>query len=85
VQVSPTGERAPCVNLSDTTTCNDGYGHGTFMAGLIAAGGTYPGVATEAKLVSIKVASDDGSADVSNVLAGIQWAVSFRQTTASRC
>ena len=78
-----TGATAPCENLSGEPTCADNYGHGTFMAGLIAgngssSGGKYQGIAPKAKLVSIKVASRDGSDDVSNVLAGIQWAVSFR-------
>jgi serine protease AprX len=73
----------PCVNLSGEPTCDDDYGHGTFMAGIIAGDGTasngrYVGAAPEADLVSIKIASADGSADVSNVLAGIQWAVSFK-------
>ncbi len=78
-----TGRVAPCENLSGEATCYDNYGHGTFLAGLIAgdgssSGGRYAGVAPAADLVSIKVGSADGSADVSNVLAGIQWAVSFR-------
>jgi serine protease AprX len=78
-----TGNTSPCKNFSGEPTCADGYGHGTFMAGIIAGNGAlsngqYQGIAPQAKLVSIKVASKDGSADVSNVLAGIQWAVSFR-------
>ena len=77
------GTLQPCVNLSGEPTCADGYGHGTFLAGIIAGDGTasdgrYLGVAPGADLVSIKVGASDGSADVSNVLAGIQWAVSFR-------
>jgi serine protease AprX len=53
------------------------------MAGIIAGSGAsskgeYTGIAPDANLVSIKVGSSDGSADVSNVLAGIQWAVSFK-------
>ncbi|MDQ3113663.1 MAG: S8 family serine peptidase, partial [Actinomycetota bacterium] len=77
------GNLQPCVNLSGEPTCADGYGHGTFLAGIIAGDGTasdgrYLGVAPGADLVSIKVGASDGSADVSNVLAGIQWAVSFR-------
>ena len=64
--------------------CQDTFGHGTFMAGLIAGNGAaskgrYTGAAPGAKLVSIKVAGFDGSTDISNVLAGIQWAVSHRQ------
>jgi len=80
-----TGAVAQCENLSGEGTCDDNYGHGTFLAGLIAGDGTgssgrYAGVAPGANLVSIKVGSADGSADVSSVLAGIQWAVSFRDT-----
>lgn len=80
-----TGAVAPCENLSGEASCYDNYGHGTFLAGLIAgdggsSSGRYAGVAPGASLVSIKVGSADGSADVSNVLAGIQWAVSFRDT-----
>jgi len=61
----------------------DEFGHGTFVAGLIAgdgtsSGGAYKGVAPKAKLVSIKIAGADGSSDVSHVLAAMQWAVSYR-------
>jgi serine protease AprX len=78
-----TGQAAACENLSGESSCADGYGHGTFLAGLIAgngasSSGAYAGVAPAADLVSIKVGASDGSADVSSVLAGIQWAVSFR-------
>ncbi|HWH33027.1 MAG TPA: S8 family serine peptidase, partial [Egibacteraceae bacterium] len=72
-----------CVDFSGEDTCDDTFGHGTFMAGLMAgsgaaSGGSYKGVAPDARLVSIKVGGRDGSADVSKVLAGIQWAVSFK-------
>ena len=78
-----TGAVTACQNLSGESTCGDSYGHGTFIAGIIAgngaaSGGTYKGVAPDANLVSIKVAGRDGSADVSTVIAGIQWAVSFK-------
>ncbi|MGH9222501.1 MAG: S8 family peptidase [Acidimicrobiales bacterium] len=80
-----TGQYSPCVNLSGEANCGDSYGHGTFVAGLIAGNGAssngeYKGVAPGANLVSIKVAGRDGSSDVSNVIAGIQWAVSFRDS-----
>jgi serine protease AprX len=60
--------------------CRDTFGHGTFMAGLIAgngdaSSGRHVGAAPKAKLVSVKVAGFDGSTDVSHVLAGIQWVV----------
>jgi serine protease AprX len=78
-----TGATASCVNLSGEAGCGDSYGHGTFIAGIIAgngaaSGGAYKGVAPGANLVSVKVAGRDGSADVSTVIAGIQWAVSFK-------
>jgi serine protease AprX len=47
----------------------DGYGHGTFMAGLIT------GVAPAATVVSVKVAGADGSTTLSQVLAGIDYVV----------
>src|SRR5205807_6455433 len=62
---------------------SDDFGHGTFVAGIIAgngasSNGAYKGVAPKAKLVSVKIAGRDGSSDITHVLAAIQWAVSFR-------
>ena len=37
-------------------------------------------MAPDSRIVSIKIAGRDGSADVSNVLAAIQWVVSFKDT-----
>jgi serine protease AprX len=65
----------------------DTYGHGTFMAGIIAGrGATNPssdlpdappavqlGVAPDARLLSLKLATTDGSADVSQVIAALDW------------
>ena len=78
-----TGQTTPCKNLSGELDCNDRYGHGTFIAGLIAgngasSGGKWKGVAPEASILSVKAAGADGSADVSNILAAIQWVVSFK-------
>jgi serine protease AprX len=78
-----TGQTTPCKNLSGELDCNDRYGHGTFIAGLIAgngasSGGTWKGVAPEASILSVKAAGADGAADVSNILAAIQWVVSFK-------
>ncbi len=77
------GRTAPCVNLSGEPGCADSYGHGTFVGGIIAgngasSGGKWKGIAPEANLVSIKIAGRDGSADSSQVLAAIQWVVSFK-------
>ena len=66
----------------------DTYGHGTFMAGLVAGhdatlttpfgdapASAYRGVAPDARIVSIKVATADGGTDVSQVIAAIDWVV----------
>ncbi len=63
--------------------CSDPFGHGTFMAGLVAGDGTsssgrYSGSAPDADLIGIKVAGFDGSTDISKVIAGIQWATAFK-------
>jgi serine protease AprX len=62
---------------------DDTFGHGTFMAGLIAgdgrsSGGTYAGVAPGAHLVSIKVAVSDGSTTLGTVLNGLQLVAKSR-------
>jgi serine protease AprX len=67
----------------------DGYGHGTFMAGLIAGhnpNAVYPyinsaafvGAAPDAHIVSVKVADYNGASTESAVIAGMQWAVQHR-------
>jgi serine protease AprX len=53
----------------------DAYGHGTFMAGLIAGKDSYRGMAPDARLVSVKVGAADGAVDVSQVIAAIDWVV----------
>jgi subtilase family protein len=66
----------------------DSYGHGTNMAGIIAGrdgeanandGGKdspdFMGIAPDARLISIKVADSNGNADVSQVIAAIDWVV----------
>lgn len=61
----------------------DRYGHGTFLAGIAAgdgaaSGGRHAGVAPGAHIVPVKIAGANGAADVSQVLAALQWVVSFR-------
>jgi serine protease AprX len=65
----------------------DTYGHGTHMASIIAGrdvqltGDKYAkpdshdflGIAPDARIVSLKVANADGSADVSQIIAAIDW------------
>ena len=78
-----TGATAPCQNMSGEQTCDDTFGHGTFVAGVMAgdgasSGGAYKGVAPGANVLSVKIAGRSGAADVSNILAAIQWVVNFR-------
>lgn len=40
---NPLGGTKPCVNLSGESDCADRYGHGTFMAGIIAGSGASSG------------------------------------------
>jgi serine protease AprX len=59
----------------------DTYGHGTHMAGIIAGSDPasgFEGIAPGAKLISLKVAASDGAADVSQVIAAIDWVVEHR-------
>ena len=69
----------------------DGYGHGTYMAGLIAGRDTnlatpyasapasqYRGVAPDARIVNVKAGASDGAVDVTQVIAGIAWVVQHK-------
>src|SRR5689334_20369822 len=66
----------------------DTNGHGTFMAGLIAAhpadltapyssapASVYRGMAPDARIISLKVGVADGGADVTQVIAAVDWVV----------
>jgi len=67
------------VNLTNSPTSGDVYGHGTHVAGIIAAcsnnGVGIAGVAPESWLMNVKVAGDDGGCWASTVAKGILWAV----------
>ncbi|HEY5248136.1 MAG TPA: S8 family serine peptidase, partial [Dermatophilaceae bacterium] len=68
-------------------TQQDTFGHGTFMAGIIAGRGTTApsstlstalpvvqlGVAPDAGLLAMQLATTDGSVDVSQVIAALDW------------
>jgi serine protease AprX len=76
VDVSQLDSGGPALTSGHFT---DGYGHGTVMASLIA-GGVVPGsgsralgIAPAATVVVVKVAGDDGSTSLSEVLAGLDW------------
>lgn len=72
----------------------DTFGHGTHMAGIIAGrdpdtpsgnennSNYHVGIAPDARIVNLKVAAADGSTDVSQVIAAIDWAVQHRNDPA---
>ncbi|WP_117208454.1 S8 family peptidase [Allorhizocola rhizosphaerae] len=66
------GRVAESANFTDSPTVADLYGHGTHVAS-IAAGRR--GVAPGATLLSAKVLGDDGTGTLSDVIEGIEWAV----------
>jgi len=57
------------INFTNSPTSDDLYGHGTHMAGTIAA------IAPECLLMNVKVADDLGKCQPSVVAKGIIWAV----------
>jgi len=75
------------IEANGVLTQQDTFGHGTFMAGIIAGRGTTRsssdltkasanvqlGVAPDAKLLALKLATTDGSVDVSQVIAALDW------------
>lgn len=66
-------------NFTSSPVVNDIHGHGTHVAGIIAAcadnGLGIVGVAPQSQLLNVKVAGDDGRCQASAVANGIIWAV----------
>jgi hypothetical protein len=60
---------APPSEAQDGVT-NDAYGHGTMIAGIIAA------VAPTVSIMPVRVLNGDGVGTVMNLITGIQWAAS---------
>jgi serine protease AprX len=71
--VDAAGASQPCVNLSTEAGCQDSFGHGTFVAGMVNS------VAPQADLVSVKLSGRDGSSNVSTVLTALQWVIVNRE------
>ena len=72
------GQVTKAVDFTSDSDNLDHYGHGTFVAGLIAGTGVHSsgsimGVAPGAKLVSLKISGADGATDVTLVLEALQW------------
>jgi subtilisin len=65
------------------TTCQDGHGHGTHVAGTVAARDNsidVLGVAPAAKLYCVKVLDNTGSGSDETVMAGLDWVLSNHNT-----
>lgn len=77
-------------NFSDSGSPDDYQdrnGHGTHVAGTIAAvenGGGVVGVAPKAKLLIGKVLGDDGSGSYQSIIKGIKWATNWRGKNGER-
>ena len=64
--------------VPETTSGDDDHGHGTMVAGIVAALDNeigVVGVAPEAELYSVKVLNQNGSGVCSVILSGIEWAI----------
>jgi serine protease AprX len=70
--------------VHDGTTAFDPAGHGTHIAGIIAANGTMKGVAPGAKLVSLRVLDATGVGSLSNIARAFDWLLVHRARYAIR-
>lgn len=63
--------------LDPNASYSDDNGHGTHIAGIIGAQGLrgVTGVAPDASLYSVKVMGADGTGQISDVIAGLEWAL----------
>ena len=82
---------ATAVTSPAAGNAEDGFGHGTHIAGLIAGNGTnrpaddplngkYAGVAPDANLIAVKAADEDGNSTVLDVIDGLQFVVDHKDT-----
>ncbi len=62
-------------NGGSSQDANDGNGHGTNVTGIVAAGGTHTGIAPGAGIVALKVLTDDGGGNFSDVAKALDWVI----------
>ncbi|HEY4408341.1 MAG TPA: S8 family serine peptidase, partial [Acidimicrobiia bacterium] len=91
--INPVGDLAGKVvggiDLTPEHNNVDTYGHGTFVAGLIAGAGTasnggVKGVAPGVRLISVKIAGADGSTDLVQLLAALDFVATTRDVFGTR-
>lgn len=74
-------------DFSGANGARDAFGHGTFMANLIAGGkvaGDTIGIAPAATVLDVKVAGADGSTSLSKVVHGLDWVADHGHDYASQ-
>ncbi len=70
--------------VSGDPSTNDGFGHGTHIAGIVAGKDTLAtplykgGIAPGAHLINVRVLGNNGGGYTSDVIAGIQWTIANR-------
>ncbi|HEV3363655.1 MAG TPA: S8 family peptidase, partial [Acidimicrobiia bacterium] len=91
--INPVGDLAGKLvgGIDMTSEANhlDSYGHGTFIAGLIAgsgaaSNGTIKGVAPNVRLLSVKIAGADGSTDLVRLIAALDFVATTREVFGTR-
>jgi serine protease AprX len=77
----PAGKVVTRVNfVADNATSLDPAGHGTHLAGIIAARGeTFRGVAPDARLVDLRVLDKNGDGRLHDVVAAFDWLLKHRK------
>ncbi|MFT4307882.1 MAG: S8 family serine peptidase [Candidatus Woesearchaeota archaeon] len=56
----------------------DDEGHGTHVAGIIAANGSVTGVAPGAKIIAIKSLDENGDGFISDAMHGVEWCTTYK-------
>lgn len=76
-RLQPVQFLSPYDAVQDQVGVEDGYGHGTHVAGLIAASdnGQWGGACVSATLIPVRFLGNDGGGRVSDAIEGIEWAV----------
>jgi serine protease AprX len=71
------------VTVGRNNSTQDAYGHGTHVAGIIAADagdGLHVGVAPRATIYNLRVTADDGSATEGDIVTALDWIYSNHRT-----